>query len=141
MSSLQRTMSLLALGFALFASAVSASKGPQQFIRVHNETAVQIGIYIGPPTAAIYTALSTVTNAPVNFVAAGGQIVNSGASATDGVGAGTQPVLAADFSQPTTTGGVEYITENVAVAANQTVDVYVKPNLGAYPAIYFSATP
>lgn len=140
MSSLQRAMALFALGFALFASTVSGGKGPSQFITFHNETPSQIGVTIGP-TTAIYTSLSTVAGAPANFLAAGGQIVNSGASVTDGVGAGSFTVLAADFSQPTSTGGVEYITENVTVAANQTVDVYIKPNLGAYPTIYFSATP
>ncbi|HET6880950.1 MAG TPA: hypothetical protein VFI31_12385 [Pirellulales bacterium] len=142
MSSTQRAATFLALAFALFASTVSANKGPNQQIIFTNETTSQIGVTPYGTSPAILAAVGAGSASA--FQTAGGVVINGGGnfSSSFSVQAGTYTLLAADFNQPNSTGvGVASITESQTVAANQTVNVYIKPVPGAFPPITFSPTP
>jgi hypothetical protein len=130
---------LFLLAYVLLGAVVSANKGPNQTLYVYNNTGHQIGAAIDGP-ASLVTDLNSANI--TQFQADGGTVLNPGQFINSGVQVGSHTVLAADLTQKSSTGGLEYITESVSVSANQTVNVYVKPGVsGAYPTIYFSATP
>lgn len=130
---------LFLLAYVLLGTVVSANKGPNQVLYVYNNTSHQIGAAIDGSTSLA----TDLQNADVTqFQSDGGTVLNAGGFINSGVQAGAHTVLAADLTQKSSTGGLEYITESVTVGANQVVKVYVKSNApGTYPTIYFSSTP
>lgn len=140
MSSTRRTTVFCVLGFAIFASSVFGSGGPSQHIVFTNETAVQVGVSPDGTNPAILSALNN--GSPSQFTAAGGVLLNAGGSISFAVQAGTHTLLAADMTAGSSTGAITPITTTQVVAANQTVNVYIKPTTpGTFPTIMFSATP
>lgn len=142
MTSLRRATILLAIGFVLFGSTVSG-KGPNvQYVKFVNETSVQVGVTADGTNANILSALSNSATAATNFTAAGGVLLNPSGTVSIRVQAGSQTVLAADMTQSTSTGGIEYITETVNVVGGFTTTVYIKSTVpGTFPTIQFSSTP
>lgn len=131
---------LFLLAYVLLGTVVSANKGPSQVLYIYNNTSHQIGAAIDGP-ASLLTDLNSGNQS--QFQTDGGTVLNAGGFINSGVQVGAHTVLAADFTQPSSTGvGFEYITQSVNVGANQTVKVYVKSNTpGTFPTIYFSSTP
>lgn len=134
---LRRVALLLILGSAVCTSTVFANKGPTQYIKFVNNTSDQIGVTPNGTNAAILSSLNNQATAVANFTAAGGRVLTPTGTTTFSVQVGTYTVLAADMSQPNSTGLVGNITESVTVGANQTVTVTINALPGTFPPITF----
>jgi hypothetical protein len=136
----RRMALLLAVGFVVVASPVYAGGGGggtkrSSTIRFVNQSSVQVGVTTNVNNAAIQAAI-TAGNLS-QFIAAGGRVLNAGATARFSVQAGTYEVGAANVSITP----FKPISESVTVSRGQTVTIFIQTApAGGSNTIQFSST-
>lgn len=94
-------------------------------LTVTNETSLPVGVTTNGSSSAIQAAIAAGSSS--QFTAAGGTILNPGASHTFSLQAGTYTVTAVDFSTSTPSNvTASEITQSVTLSRGEPVRLYIK---------------